>query len=87
MQEQGFEVVEYKKVTAQNIAKAVEWFSANIQKNDFPSDGITASPRNTTCSLHGIVKGMFLKTLALFVMTSPTCPFPRVTALASVPLS
>ena len=40
MQEQGFEVVEYKKVTAQNIAKAVEWFSANIQKNDFPSDGL-----------------------------------------------
>ena len=33
----------------------------------------------------GIRKGTFLKTLALLVMTSPTSPFPRVTALKSPP--
>lgn len=40
MKEQGFEIVEYQRVNAENIAKSVEWFSEKIQTNDFPSDGL-----------------------------------------------
>lgn len=40
LKEQGFEVVEYRRVTAQNIAETVAWFSAKITANDFPSDGL-----------------------------------------------
>ncbi len=40
MKEQGFEVVEYKRVTAGNIADTVAWFSDKITSNDFPSDGL-----------------------------------------------
>lgn len=40
MQEQGFEIVEFQRVNAENIAKSVEWFSKKIQTNDFPSDGL-----------------------------------------------
>ena len=37
---QGFDVVDYKKVTAENIREAVQWFSEEIKTNDFPSDGL-----------------------------------------------
>ena len=40
MSEQGFEVVEYKVVDAQNLADTVKWFSEKIKTNDFPSDGL-----------------------------------------------
>lgn len=40
LREQGFEVVEYQRVDATNIAQAVEQFSQRITKNDFPSDGL-----------------------------------------------
>ena len=40
MKEQAFEVVEYKRVTAGNIADTVAWFSDKITSNDFPSDGL-----------------------------------------------
>jgi DNA ligase (NAD+) len=40
LQEQGFEVVEYKRVTADTIADTVAWFSEKITANDFPSDGL-----------------------------------------------
>lgn len=39
---QGFDVVEYKRVTSENLDQAIEYFSANVAKNDFPSDGLVA---------------------------------------------
>ena len=36
----GFTPVEYRVVTAANIAETVHWFSEQIEKNDFPSDGL-----------------------------------------------
>ena len=40
---QGFEVVEYKVVTAQTLDEAMEYFSTAIVNNDFPSDGLVAT--------------------------------------------
>ncbi len=37
---QGFGVVEYKKVNSGNLEKTVMWFAEQIEKNDFPSDGL-----------------------------------------------
>lgn len=37
---QGFDVVEYKEVTAGNLEDTVHWFEKAIVKNDFPSDGL-----------------------------------------------
>ncbi len=37
---QGFEVVEYKMVTAESIPETVEWFSEHIRQRDFGSDGL-----------------------------------------------
>ena len=39
----GFDVVEFKPVTAENIADTVKWFSEKIVTNDFPSDGLVLS--------------------------------------------
>lgn len=38
--EQGFEVVEHHRVTADTIELEVEWFAEKIVENDFPSDGL-----------------------------------------------
>ena len=43
MKEQGFDVVEYKKVTGAGIPKAVQEFSEAIVHNDFPSDGLVST--------------------------------------------
>ena len=40
LKNQGFEVVEYKVVTADTLDGAMEYFSTAIVKNDFPSDGL-----------------------------------------------
>lgn len=40
LQEQGFDIVEYKRVNAANVADTVAWFSEKIVSNDFPSDGL-----------------------------------------------
>lgn len=40
LKEQGFDVVEYKRVNQENIADTVAWFSEQVKKNDFPSDGL-----------------------------------------------
>lgn len=40
LQEQGFEVVEYRFVTADNVEKTVAWFSQVIGDNAYPSDGL-----------------------------------------------
>ncbi|MCQ4635494.1 NAD-dependent DNA ligase LigA [Anaerovorax odorimutans] len=37
---QGFEVVEYKVVTQENLSRQVEWFASHVEKNDVPSDGL-----------------------------------------------
>ncbi|MDD3219472.1 MAG: NAD-dependent DNA ligase LigA [Lachnospiraceae bacterium] len=42
LKEQGFEVVEYKIVTRDNLEEAVQYFSEKIISNDFPSDGLVA---------------------------------------------
>ena len=40
MRKLGFQVVEYKLVTREDIAETVEWFSDKVKTNDFPSDGL-----------------------------------------------
>lgn len=42
LQKQGIEVVEYKVVTAAELDDAMDYFSASIENNDFPSDGLVA---------------------------------------------
>ena len=37
---QGFSIVEFKKVTQENIEETVNWFEENIRENDLPSDGL-----------------------------------------------
>ena len=43
------------------------------------------SPSTMNSSCQGILLGMFLITRALCKISSPTCPFPRVSALTSFP--
>ena len=43
LKEQGFEVVEYRIVTAQTLDEAMEYFSTAIVNNDFPSDGLVVT--------------------------------------------
>lgn len=42
LNEQGFEVVEYRKVTAQTLDEAMDYFAEAVTTNDFPSDGLVA---------------------------------------------
>jgi DNA ligase (NAD+) len=39
---QGFDVVEYKVVTAESLDEAMDYFAGAITTNDFPSDGLVA---------------------------------------------
>ena len=39
---QGFEVVEYRVVTSENLDEVMDYFAEKIVTNDFPSDGIVA---------------------------------------------
>ena len=39
---QGFEVVEYRKVTGDTLDAAMDYFAEAVIKNDFPSDGLVA---------------------------------------------
>ena len=48
LKNQGFEVVEYRKVTAATLDQAMDYFSAAITENDFPSDGLVALYDNIT---------------------------------------
>lgn len=43
LKSQGFDVVEYKKVTGAQVPETVQWFSEAIVHNDFPSDGLVAT--------------------------------------------
>lgn len=40
LKNQGFDVVEYKKVTENDILNAIKYFEQKIEKNDVPSDGL-----------------------------------------------
>ena len=40
LRRQGFEVVEYRIVTADTLDDAFSYFADQVQKNDFPSDGL-----------------------------------------------
>lgn len=40
LKKQGFEVVEYKRVTQATMAEVVKEFAEKISENDFPSDGL-----------------------------------------------
>ena len=42
LNEQGFEVVEYRKVTAETLVEAMDYFAEAVTTNDFPSDGLVA---------------------------------------------
>lgn len=40
LRELGFTPVEYRMVTKETVADDVKWFAGQIEKNDFPSDGL-----------------------------------------------
>lgn len=40
LREQGFDVVERRLVSKENLADTIKWFSEKITTNDFPSDGL-----------------------------------------------
>lgn len=42
LRQQGFEVVEYRVVTAEILDEAMDYFAQRVQENDFPSDGLVA---------------------------------------------
>ncbi|MGI6006702.1 MAG: NAD-dependent DNA ligase LigA [Ruminococcus sp.] len=42
LETQGFEVVPYHVVTAEDVDREIAWFEAQIVNNDFPSDGLVA---------------------------------------------
>ena len=42
LKNQGFEIVEYRIVTQENLNEAIDYFSKKIVINDFPSDGLVA---------------------------------------------
>ena len=39
---QGFDVVEYRLVTRDTLDEAMDYFAGQVEKNDFPSDGLVA---------------------------------------------
>ena len=43
LKEQGFDIVEYKKVNGHGVAQAVKEFSEAVAQNDFPSDGLVST--------------------------------------------
>ena len=43
LESMGFDVVERKLVNRKNMAQTVQWFAEQIEKNDFPSDGLVLS--------------------------------------------
>lgn len=59
LKKQGFEVVEYEKVTRENVAETVQKFSKKIATNDFPSDGLVVTYKD-------IAYGISLGTTAKF---------------------
>lgn len=50
LQDKGFKIVEYKKVTAQNIEEAVGYFAEQVKLQAFPSDGLVMTYNNRAYS-------------------------------------
>ena len=50
MKNQGFDVVEYRKVTGENILSEIEYFEEAIKTNDQPSDGLVLTYDDTAYS-------------------------------------
>jgi len=46
LNKKGFQTVEYKKVTADNIEESVEYFAKNISMQEFASDGLVLTYNN-----------------------------------------
>ena len=42
LQSQGFETVQYRVVTSDTLDEAIAWFSEEVSRNSFPSDGLVA---------------------------------------------
>lgn len=42
LENQGFEVVEYRMVNSENLDSAMEYFSGQVSENELPSDGLVA---------------------------------------------
>lgn len=42
LEQQGFDVVEYRVVTGETLDEAMDYFAGQVEKNDFPSDGLVA---------------------------------------------
>lgn len=42
LERQGFDVVEYRIVTGENLDEAMDYFAGQASRNDFPSDGLVA---------------------------------------------
>ena len=42
LKSQGFDVVEYKVVTGDNLDEVMDYFAEKVASNDFPSDGLVA---------------------------------------------
>lgn len=40
LKDNGFQIVEYKRVNKDNVVEMVEWFEKKIESNDVPSDGL-----------------------------------------------
>ncbi len=40
LKSQGFDIVEYEMVTAENLEESIQRFSEKVEDNDFPSDGL-----------------------------------------------
>ena len=59
LKKQGFEVVEYEKITKENVSETVQKFSDKIPANDFPSDGLVVT-------FEDIAYGISLGTTAKF---------------------
>ena len=46
LKNQGFETVEYHKVTGKDIAERIDYFAKKIETNDIPSDGLVLALNN-----------------------------------------
>ncbi|WMJ88524.1 NAD-dependent DNA ligase LigA [Anaerocolumna sp. MB42-C2] len=54
----GFDIVENKSVTEDNLEETVRWFAEHVAKNDFPSDGLVLTYDNIS---YGISLGTTAK--------------------------
>ena len=63
---QGFDVVEYRKVTADTLDEAMDYFAEAVTKNDFPSDGLVALYDNIAYGESLVTKAKFPRNAMAF---------------------